>query len=62
MSVKSLRQNHLNFESNIKDLIKYGLEIVNENSPYINERNVKKFKTILLESLLLRTCAHWENF
>lgn len=61
MSIKNLNKNHRNFESNIKDLIRYGLELVSKSTFHKTEGS-SKFKKILLEALLLRTCAHWENF
>lgn len=61
MNIKNLKKNHLNFESNIKDLISYGLEIIGKSTFHKTEGS-SKFKKILLEALLLRTCANWENF
>jgi len=62
MSIISIKKNHLKFEKNINKLIKYGLEIITENIIVKKDRINKKEKNILLESLLLRSCAYWEIF
>jgi hypothetical protein len=62
MNIKPIIKNHSRFENNIKELIQYGLEIISNNVQYIDKIKSKKEKVILLEALLLRTCAHWESF
>jgi len=62
MSINSLKKNHLQFESNVKELITYGMEIITENVNKMKSKNRKKEKTILVEALLLRSCAYWEKF
>lgn len=62
MSINSLNKNHLQFESNVKELIKYGMDIVTENINKTKNKDRKKEKTILVEALLLRSCAYWEKF
>jgi hypothetical protein len=62
MSTISIKRNHLKFEKNLNDLIEYGLEIITENITVKKDRINKKEKNILLESLLLRSCAYWEIF
>ena len=62
MTDKSILRNHSDLEKNIKALIKFGLEIITENFSQKSESLDKKEKLILIESLLLRSCAHWENF
>lgn len=62
MSIISIKKNHLKFEKNINKLIEYGLEIITENITVKKDRINKKEKNILLESLLLRSCAYWEIF
>ena len=57
--MNSILKNHFQFEKSIDEIIQYGLDIVSENS---KARKNKQEKLILLESLLLRTCAYWENF
>ncbi len=49
-------KHHKNFEREIELLIKYGLEILK------NENKKKEEKAMLIESLLLRSCAYWESF
>jgi len=62
MSINSIKRNHLKFEKNLNELIKYGLDIITENVTVKKDKISKKEKNILLESLLLRSCAYWENF
>lgn len=62
MSMKQILKNHSIFENNIESLIKYGLEIVNDDLPHKIEKKSKEEKKMLLEALLLRACALWENF
>ena len=62
MSINSIKRNHLKFEKNLNELIEYGLEIITENVTVKKDKISKKEKNILLESLLLRSCAYWENF
>lgn len=62
MSINSLKKNHLQFENNVRELIKYGIEIITEDFNKKKSKIRKKEKTILVESLLLRSCAYWENF
>lgn len=62
MSINSIKSNHLKFEKNLNELIEYGLEIITENVTVKKDKISKKEKNILLESLLLRSCAYWENF
>jgi len=52
----------LQFENNVRELIKYGIEIITEDFSKKKSKIRKKEKTILVESLLLRSCAYWENF
>lgn len=62
MSINSLKKNHLQFENNVRELINYGIEIITEDFNKKKSKIRKKEKTILVESLLLRSCAYWENF
>lgn len=62
MSNNALLRNHTNLEKNIEALINYGLEIISDNFSKKSESMNKNEKLILIESLLLRSCAHWENF
>lgn len=47
---------HDRFENQIEKIIKYGLDIISDRNYKVNE------KEIILEGLLLRTCALWEKF
>ena len=62
MSIKSIRKNHLDFEENIKELITYGIGLIIDDSNKTKNKISRKEKTILIESLLLRSCAYWEKF
>lgn len=62
MSMKQILKNHSIFENTIESLIKYGLEIVNDKLPHKIEKKTKEEKRMLLEAILLRACALWENF
>lgn len=62
MSMKQIFKNHSVFEDNIESLIKYGLEIVNDELPNKVAKKTKEEKRMLLEALSLRACALWENF
>lgn len=62
MSKKTLLKNHLNFENKIHDIIKYGLDIINDELLHKSRKMTKNEKQIFLEALLLRSCALWENF
>ena len=62
MNIILIKRNHLKFEENLNKLIKYGLEVITENITVKKDKISKKGKNILLESLLLRSCAYWENF
>ena len=55
-SFNSVLNNHTNFESNVDNLIKYGNEIIFDSKRSHNE------KQLLVESLILRSCAYWEKF
>ena len=59
MSKKAILDNHKKLENSIEEIIRYGTDI-------ISNKNLTKFgnteKNILIESLLLRGCAHWESF
>ncbi|MFH1231174.1 MAG: hypothetical protein V1709_06715 [Planctomycetota bacterium] len=57
MSKKAIDTNHEEFERNIEDIINYGSEIIKDNSKRIDNQ-----KSMLLESLLLKSTALWENF
>ena len=62
MSIKSLKRNHREFEKNIKTFLHSGLQVT---SAMANTKSIvlnKNEKEILLESLLLRSCANWERF
>lgn len=62
MSLRSLIRNHENFEKKINQLIEYGIEIIDDKLPYkTNKRSIEE-KAMLLEALLLRSCAFWESF
>jgi len=62
VSKKSVLENHKKFENDIESIIKYGMEIIYAKSPYKKEKRVEKEKFMLLEALLLRSCALWESF
>lgn len=62
MSIKSIRKNHLDFEENIKELITYGIGLIIDDFNKTKNKISRKEKTILIESLLLRSCAYWEKF
>lgn len=58
--IKNIVNNHVLFESDIERILQYAGEIV-ADLPY--RRNVSKDeKYLLLESLVLRSCALWEKF
>ena len=58
MSKKSelVVKNHRYFQANVDNIINYGLNIVKEAN------QDKAYKSILLEGLLLKSCALWESF
>ena len=62
MSIKSIKKNHLDFEENVKELIMYGMGFIINDFNKTKSKMSRKEKTILIESLLLRSCAHWEKF
>jgi hypothetical protein len=60
MKIAKVIEKYERFENNIEDLIRYAQEII-ADLPY--QRKIpSKQKEMLLESLLLRACALWENF
>ncbi|MCZ7382442.1 MAG: hypothetical protein O8C64_12845 [Candidatus Methanoperedens sp.] len=61
MSKKKIIENHSKFEAEIEKIISYGEEII-KNLPNKNEKKSIEEKCMLLEALLLRSCALWENF
>jgi len=62
ISKKTILGNHEQFESKIEDIIKYGLELINDRLPGKMDKKSKEEKSMLLEALLLRSCAVWESF
>lgn len=62
MNYNALLRNHVNLERNIEALINYGLEVISDKFSQKSKSMNKNEKMILIESLLLRSCAHWENF
>jgi len=62
MSQKPLMENHRTFQVNIDSIIRYGLDIVRDVRPNMDNQKDKAYKSILLEGLLLRSCALWESF
>jgi hypothetical protein len=62
MSRKAIIQNHQNFEFDIDNIIQYGLNIIDGKLFHIVDRLKYQQKRMLLESLLLRSCALWESF
>ncbi len=61
MSKKKILENHLKFEADIEKIISYGLEVINDDLPNKSAKS-RIEKCMLLEALLLRSCALWENF
>lgn len=59
MSKKAILNNHKKLENSIEELIRYGIDII-FNKELMEFGNTEK--NILIESLLLRGCAHWESF
>lgn len=53
---KNVENIHLQFEGNITNLIKYGNEIT------FDAKLIAEEKQLLIESLILRSCAYWEKF
>lgn len=62
MSKKAILKHHENFEDNIENIIKYGLDIITDKLSHKKEEKGKQEKSMLLEGLLLRSCALWESF
>jgi hypothetical protein len=62
VSKKVILNNHDQFEDKIENIIKYGLELINDKLPGKMEKKSKEEKSMLLEALLLRSCALWESF
>lgn len=62
MNINTILMHHFEFEEGLKNLIRYGLEIVHDELHTQNQRKSIEEKRMLLESLLLRTCALWESF
>ena len=62
VSKKAILSNHKQFEDKIENIIKYGLGLINDKLPGKMEKKSKEEKSMLLESLLLRSCALWESF
>ena len=62
MNNKVLDLNHQKFVENVNSLIKYCVDIITSDKTHKNILINKQDKSILLESLLLRTCANWESF
>jgi hypothetical protein len=62
MSQKLLMGNHRTFQANIDSIIRYGLDIVRDVRPNMDNLKDKAYKSVLLEGLLLRSCALWESF
>jgi hypothetical protein len=62
MLKKAIIDNHRTFQLKVDSIIKYGLNIVKEAYPNMNDRKDKAYKSILLEGLLLKSCALWESF
>lgn len=58
MNKRSILKNHNLLEENIEEVIKYGLKLIEGKSDHFKDKE----KTIVIESLLLRACAHWERF
>ena len=62
MSKTKILQNHGEFEDDIESIMRYGLMVINAKWPGKTKKEAKKEKSMLLESLLLRSCARWESF
>jgi len=62
MSKNAIFENHEKFENNIQNIIKYGLEIVDNKLPYKLEKKSNEEKSMLLEALVLRSCSLWASF
>ena len=62
MSSSTVLKHHLKFETNIKQLIYYGLNVANDGYNPKSEKKSTEEKKMLLEALLLRACALWESF
>jgi len=62
MSRRTVLQNHTHFQDQIDNIIQYGLDIINDRLSYFGGDQKQQQKSMLLESLLLRSCALWESF
>lgn len=59
MSLKTLiLKNHTELEHNIENIIQHGLELIRSKSQLLNNDK----KDLIIEGLLLRACAYWEEF
>lgn len=58
MPIRSILRNHRELEISIEEIIKYGLDLMKQKSIFINDKE----KTIVIEGILLRSCAYWEKF
>ncbi len=56
----NIERNHLEFEKKIEEILNYASNLVHGIPLY--RRVQTSEKTLLLESLILRTCALWESF
>jgi hypothetical protein len=62
MSKRKILKHHNKFEKNINNILTYGLKIINDGLFHGTKKMLKEEKSILLEALLLRSCALWESF
>lgn len=60
MSKAKIFKNHTQFESTIENIIRYAQDII-ADLPYKKKMPTNE-KKMLIEALLLRACALWENF
>src|SRR4030042_3433314 len=58
--LKKIFKNHTQFESTIENIIRYAQDII-ADLPYKKKMPTNE-KKMLIEALLLRACALWENF
>lgn len=61
MSRATILKNHKRFEDVIENIIRYAQDII-VDLPHKNKKPTTDEKKMLIEALLLRACALWENF
>ncbi|MBI4810767.1 MAG: hypothetical protein HY800_04880 [Ignavibacteriales bacterium] len=59
-NIKTAIEHHLKFENELENLIRYGLDVINNQTKA--DSSLLDEKKFLIEALLLRGCALWESF